>query len=257
MLAPEFLRVLVPLGSLTPDGAFAAIGAGVLIEHAGFDWLITLDSVRSTAAEAGPLVALGSTLDGEQFSLDLDEVLRQHGLGWVEDPAAEELVAAPIPLSRTWQFRSAPQSLTIAGEQIATSSACYTVGAAYGLGPLDPGRGPSILALDGIVAANDPHAGEIYFTASTLPGWQGGPLFVEAVQAGGRSGTTDARVSLLAGLVLEDVRVGAQLAPEGEPSDPGSAVRLGRARAIDAAFGLLRTAAGAEMARRTQQIARR
>jgi len=252
MLSPEFLNTAVPLGLLDPDGSFRPLGSGVLLERHGLSWLVTARHVKNASAiEAKPdrpLVLVGTTKTGDQFSMHLQETAAQHDLDWVQTGEEEDLAAIPVPLSPDWVHRTIAGTLCLTGEEVIPSMPCYTVGIPYGLSSLAPGR-ITPLVLDGVVSGVDKTGGTLYISAPTFKGNSGGPAFVYRSPFNVAGGLTVGKPPVLfAGLVIQQMLVtGAASTRDQAIASPP--LHLGVVRTAERILALLDTPEAEAMAR--------
>jgi len=257
MIATEFQKILVPLGRLTPDGAFVAVGAGILLEFEGFDWLVTLRRFTSefgvlAGGEAQSLLALVRDSSGEEYTLNFEAMLQAHRLDWVVSETTPELVAAPIPISSEWSLRSIPQELTVSHKEVLPSDRCFALEFAYSLGSDSMHEFPTTLTFDGIIAGCV-GTDEFLFTAPVLARSCGAPLFAAPRHSKGSSFSSSAA---LAGIILEERTIGTRAGSE--RSAAGSEqpqLRVGRALAVERAYELLASAAGLNVVARVREAA--
>lgn len=232
MLTREWLSSFTPIGAIAGPGKWAPYGAGVLLHHPPFVWVVTASHVIRDVGEnhVGILV---TQRKGGVTVVDVTGVHASQGLAWLHDEKRDVAVAL-MPVSPEWDLKGVPEKLCLNFEKIIPSMPCFTVGCPYGVPGLDPSRAVP-LVLDGVVSGVDAQSGTIFVSAPTFPGNSGGPIIVYRSPMDAMGGmTVGVPPILLAGIVRQMA-----LLRGPDVKEPVPYLHLGLGTPISAAINLI------------------
>lgn len=247
MLSDDWLRAFLPVGHVQAGERWSAVGAGVLFSHRNILWIVTANHVVEAA---GPSISvLQSHGASERVALlELGEVQREHGLGWLRDEP-KDIAAAVMPRFPGIDVKAISKELCLPLSGVMPSMLSFTVGCPYGVRGFDPSRATP-LVLDGVISGTSPKDGLVYTSTPTFPGNSGGPLIVYRSPVGMRGAIYTGTIPiLLAGIVLETAMVPP---PDGVTDSPP--LRLGITRSIDAVLELLDSEDATQMLNRVDAL---
>jgi S1-C subfamily serine protease len=233
VLSIEWLNAVAPVGSLQSGNEWVATGAGVFVSAPPLVWVVTANHVVEAVGADSISVVVNRASGDSVTVVELSKILALHNLSWVRDPA-NDLAAAPMPLSPEYQIKAIGQDLCLLLEHLIPSMPCYSIGCPYGLRGVDSQSSIPIV-LDGVVAGVERAAKRIFTSIPTFPGNSGGPLIVirSPFNPGGTIIAGQPTV-LFAGIMLQSAVMHAPVATAETPS-----LHLGVAVPADLVLNLL------------------